>query len=116
MVFWVAVLLACATMALVLTGDLLSWDQNGYWATHVRVSFLNLIPGIGPALYKLAVGGASFGHLTLTRFFALHAGLFTAVFAGLAGSWSACFAARQPPRGPPRRGRVGTGRTRSCAM
>jgi ubiquinol-cytochrome c reductase cytochrome b subunit len=84
MVFWVAVLLGCATMALVLTGDLLSWDQNGYWATQVRVKFLTLIPGIGGDLYKLAAGGPTFGHLTLTRFFALHAGLFTAVFGLLA--------------------------------
>jgi ubiquinol-cytochrome c reductase cytochrome b subunit len=84
MVFWVAVLLGCSTMALVLTGDLLSWDQNGYWATQVRVKFLTLIPRIGGDLYKLAAGGPTFGHLTLTRFFALHAGLFTAVFAGLA--------------------------------
>jgi ubiquinol-cytochrome c reductase cytochrome b subunit len=84
MVFWAAVLLGCTTMALVLTGDLLSWDQNGYWATQVRVKFLTLIPGIGGDLYKLAAGGPTFGHLTLTRFFALHAGLFTALFAGLA--------------------------------
>ena len=84
MVFWVALLLGCATMALVLTGDLLSWDQNGYWATQVRVKFLTLIPGIGGDLYKLAAGGPTFGHFTLTRFFALHAGLFTAIFAGLA--------------------------------
>ncbi len=84
MVFWVAVLLGCATMALVLTGDLLAWDQNGYCATKVRVGFLMLIPGIGGELYKLAAGGPTFGHFTLTRFFALHAGLFTAVFGGLA--------------------------------
>jgi ubiquinol-cytochrome c reductase cytochrome b subunit len=84
MVFWVVVLLGCTTMALVLTGDLLSWDQNGYWATQVRVKFLTLIPGIGGELYKLAAGGPAFGHFTLTRFFALHAGLFTAVFAALA--------------------------------
>jgi ubiquinol-cytochrome c reductase cytochrome b subunit len=84
MVFWVTVLLGCATMALVLTGDLLPWDQNGCSATQVRVGFLTMIPGIGGALYKLAAGGPTFGHFTLTRFFALHAGLFTAVFAGLA--------------------------------
>ncbi len=84
LVFCVAVFLGCSTMALVLTGNLLAWDQNGYWATQVRVKFLTLIPGIGGGLYRLAAGGPTFGHFTLTRFFALHAGLFTAVFAGLA--------------------------------
>lgn len=80
LVFWAAVLLGMFTMALVLTGDLLPWDQNSFWATQVRVKFLTLLPGIGGYLYKLAAGGPAFGHLTVTRFFALHAGLFTAVF------------------------------------
>lgn len=80
MVFWAAVLLGMFTMALVLTGDLLPWDQNSFWATQVRVKFLTLLPGIGGYLYKLAAGGPAFGHLTVTRFFALHAGLFTAAF------------------------------------
>ena len=37
------------------------WDQNSYWATHVRTGFLFLLPGVGDWLYKLAVGGAEFG-------------------------------------------------------
>ena len=35
------------------------------------------------SLFKLAVGGPEFGHLTLTRFFALHAGVFPAILLGL---------------------------------
>ncbi|MEN6496539.1 MAG: cytochrome b N-terminal domain-containing protein [Thermoguttaceae bacterium] len=80
LVFWAAVLLGLVTMALVLTGDLLPWDQNSFWATQVRVKFLTLIPVVGGELYKLAAGGPAFGHLTVARFFALHAGLFTAAF------------------------------------
>jgi ubiquinol-cytochrome c reductase cytochrome b subunit len=83
MVFWSAVFLGCACMAMVLTGDLLPWNQNSYWATQVRVRFLTLLPVVGGELFKLAAGGPAFGHLTLTRFFALHAGLFNAVFIGL---------------------------------
>lgn len=83
LVFWAAVGLAMLTMASVLTGDLLPWDQNSYWATQVRVKFLTLLPGVGEPLFKLAAGGPAFGHLTLTRFFALHAGLFAALFAVL---------------------------------
>jgi len=83
LVFWLAVLIGMVTMALVLTGDLLPWDQNSFWATQVRVKFLTLLPVVGGDLFKLAAGGPSFGHHTLTRFFALHAGLFAAVMAGL---------------------------------
>ena len=68
------------TLALLLTGDLLAWTQKGYWSTNVRTKYLLLLPGIGQYVYKLAVGGPGLGHLTLTRFFALHAGLFSAIF------------------------------------
>jgi len=79
--FWTVVLMGLATLALNLTGDLLPWDQNGYWSTHVRTGFLLLLPGIGRRLFQLAAGGADFGHLTLTRFVALHAGVFSVAFA-----------------------------------
>ncbi|MCR4414197.1 MAG: cytochrome b N-terminal domain-containing protein [Thermoguttaceae bacterium] len=81
--FLLAVLLVLVTLGLLLTGDLLSWSQRGYWSTNVRTNFLLLIPGIGSALRKLAIGGPEMGHLTLTRFFALHAGLFSAALAAL---------------------------------
>lgn len=82
-VFWLAVLMVVVTLGMLLTGDLLAWSQRGYWSTNVRTNFLLLIPGLGEPLRRLAIGGAEMGHLTLTRFFALHAGLFSAVFAGL---------------------------------
>ena len=34
---------------------------------------------IGPDLQKLVIGGADYGHHTLTRFFALHAGVLPAL-------------------------------------
>jgi len=82
-VFWVVVLMGMVVLALMLTGDLLAWDQNSYWATQVRTKFLTLLPGVGGGLYRLAAGGPAFGHLTLTRFFALHAGVFSAAFLAL---------------------------------
>lgn len=82
-VFWSAMLLGMVGLGLLLTGDLLSWDQNGYWATQVRVKFLLLLPVIGEPLFKLAAGGPNFGHHTLTRFFALHAGVFSGLLLGL---------------------------------
>ena len=85
MVFGSVVLLGGCALGLLLTGDLLAWDQNSYASTHVRVSFLKLLPWIGDDLFKIAIGGPGpgFGHLTLPRFLALHVGLFTAAFAGL---------------------------------
>lgn len=83
LMFWTVVGMAVVTIALLLTGDLLPWTQVGYWSTNVRTKFLLLLPGVGDSLYKLAVGGPDMGHLTLTRFIALHAGIFTVAFAVL---------------------------------
>lgn len=82
-VFWAGVFVGLLSVAMCLTGDLLAWTQNGYWATQVRVKFLTLVPLVGADLYKLAVGGPAFGHLTLTRFFALHAGVFAPLLAAI---------------------------------
>ena len=73
--FWFGIGLLLITLALSLTGYLLPWDQKGYWATKVATNLIALVPLIGPDLQKLVVGGAEYGHHTLTRFFALHAGV-----------------------------------------
>ncbi len=82
-VYWAAVLMLFVALGSCLTGDLLAWDQNSYASTQVRVRFLLILPWIGDDLYKLAAGGPAFGHLTLTRFLALHIGLCAASFFGL---------------------------------
>ena len=79
-VYWVSLLMGMAALGACLTGDLLAWDQNSYAATMVRTKFLMLLPMVGGELYKLAAGGSTFGHLTLTRFFALHVGVFAPAF------------------------------------
>ncbi len=78
LVFWAAVGLGLCALAAFLTGDLLSWDQNGYMATKTRTGFLTLIPMIGDSLLKIAIGGPgpALGHLAVTRFFALHVAVF----------------------------------------
>ncbi len=73
--FWSGVLLMLLTLALSLTGYLLPWDQKGYWATKVATNIAAITPVIGPALQKVIIGGSDYGHHTLTRFFALHAGV-----------------------------------------
>src|SRR3954471_24652803 len=73
--FWSGVVLMLLTLGLSLTGYLLPWDQKGYWATKVATNIAAITPIIGPALQKIVVGGSNYGHHTLTRFFALHAGV-----------------------------------------
>ncbi|MDO5309536.1 MAG: cytochrome b N-terminal domain-containing protein [Planctomycetia bacterium] len=77
-VYWTALVTFLLSLCSCLTGDLLSWSQSGYFATITRVSFLQLIPKIGPALYQLVAGGPDpqFGSLTLTRFLFLHVCIF----------------------------------------
>src|SRR3954471_8845522 len=73
--FWSGIVLLLLTLALSLTGYLLPWDQKGYWATKVATNIAAITPVIGPALQRIVVGGSEYGHQTLTRFFALHAGV-----------------------------------------
>ena len=84
--FWFGVLLMLLVLALSLTGYLLPWDQKGFWATRVATNIAAITPIIGPALQKIIIGGSDYGHHTLSRFFALHAGVLPgAVIALLVG-------------------------------
>ena len=64
LVFWATVAMALFALAAFLTGDLLPWDQQGYYATKTRTGFLTLLPWVGRGLLKLAIGGPGpgFGH------------------------------------------------------
>ncbi len=73
--FWFGLILLQLVLALSLTGYLLPWDQKGFWATKVATNLAAVTPLIGPQLQRLIVGGPEYGHHTLTRFFALHAGV-----------------------------------------
>jgi ubiquinol-cytochrome c reductase cytochrome b subunit len=76
--FWFGLLLLFMVMGMSLTGYLLPWDQKGFWATKVATSIASMTPVVGPAMQQMLVGGVEYGHLTLTRFFALHAGVIPA--------------------------------------
>lgn len=77
--FLTGIVLLLLVMALSLTGYLLPWDQKGFWATKVATSIAAVTPVIGADLQKLIVGGTEYGHHTLSRFFALHAGVLPAL-------------------------------------
>lgn len=81
--FWFGLALLFVVLGLSLTGYLLPWDQKGYWATKVATSIASMAPFVGPQLQQLLIGGAEYGHLTLTRFFALHAGVLPAALVAL---------------------------------
>ncbi len=76
--FWFGLALLGLVLGLSLTGYLLPWDQKGFWATKVATSIASMTPVVGPAMQQLLVGGSEYGHHTLTRFFALHAGVLPA--------------------------------------
>jgi ubiquinol-cytochrome c reductase cytochrome b subunit len=76
--FWLGLVLMMLVLGMALTGYLLPWDQKGYWATRVATNLAGLVPLVGPSLQQVVVGGPDYGHHTLTRFFAIHAGFLPA--------------------------------------
>jgi ubiquinol-cytochrome c reductase cytochrome b subunit len=80
--YWLGLVLMQITMGLGLTGYLLPWDQKGYWATNVATNLMTLVPFVGADLQRVVVGGSEYGHATLTRFFALHAGVLPVLLIG----------------------------------
>jgi len=81
--FWLGLVLMQIVLGLALTGYLLPWDQKGYWATNVATNLMVLVPFVGSYLQQIVVGGTNYGNATLTRFFALHAGILPASLVGV---------------------------------
>ena len=70
---WVSGLLILMTLPLfIITGDLLPWDQKGYWSTQVRLSVISSTPVIGDFMVRLLRGGPITGIVALTLFYVLH--------------------------------------------
>jgi quinol-cytochrome oxidoreductase complex cytochrome b subunit/mono/diheme cytochrome c family protein len=81
--WWLGLALMAVVLALSLTGYLLPWDQKGYWATQVATNIASNLPGVGPWIAKVIVGGSEYGHATVTRFYALHVGILPPLLIGL---------------------------------
>lgn len=70
---WISgVMIMLVIPALIITGDLLPWDQNGYWTTQVRLSIMQSVPLVGDFFVRLLQGGLMTGAVALTRFYILH--------------------------------------------
>jgi quinol-cytochrome oxidoreductase complex cytochrome b subunit len=54
------------------TGYLLPWDQISYWAVTICSEMLGHVPGIGPWLQKILLGGPEVGPDTMINFYAIH--------------------------------------------
>ena len=65
------VLLLC-TLGMFFTGQVLRWDPDAYWGLAVGASMAGRVPGIGPQIVELLLGGSTIGSESLSRFFSLH--------------------------------------------
>ena len=78
--YWLGLAMLGVLVVFSQTGYLLPWDQRGYTATQVATEIAGSTPVVGDALLQVARGGPQFSHHTLTRFFALHAGVLPVAF------------------------------------
>ena len=70
---WVSGVIILVVLPLfIITGDLLPWDQKGYWSTQVRLSIISSVPVVGDLAVDLLRGGGLTGIVALTRFYVLH--------------------------------------------
>ncbi len=83
--WWTGLAMGGLVLAFALTGYLLPWDQKGYWATQVATGIMGTVPAGTPMQHALQ-GGAQYGNLTITRFYALHVFVLPLGLAGLLGA------------------------------
>jgi ubiquinol-cytochrome c reductase cytochrome b subunit len=96
----VGVLLLLVTMVLGLTGYLLPWDMDAYFASQVAINLTLTAPILGPFIQQFTQDGTTMGTLTINRFFGLHVWLMPAVLLALVGAHLAIFR-WNGPAGPP---------------
>jgi ubiquinol-cytochrome c reductase cytochrome b subunit len=99
----VGVLLLFVTLVLGLTGYLLPWDMNAYFASKVSLNIVGLPPG-GSTIRDIAQGGSTLGTATINRFFGLHVWLMPVALILLVVAHLVIFR-RQGPAGPVPEGR-----------
>ncbi|NNM93417.1 MAG: c-type cytochrome [Candidatus Eremiobacteraeota bacterium] len=87
----VGVILLLVTLVLGLTGYLLPWDMNAYFASQVALNITGTAPIAGPLIQQIAQGGGAMGTETINRFFGIHVWLMPAVMVLLVGAHLAIF-------------------------
>ncbi len=87
----VGVFLLLVTLVLGLTGYLLPWDMDAYFASQVSINLTLTAPVIGQFIQQFVQDGTTMGTLTINRFFGLHVWLMPAVLVMLVGAHLAIF-------------------------
>ena len=77
------VTLLLLTLAIAFTGYALRWDQDGFWATVVGIKIGSYSPFVGSPVAHFLLGSDVTGLATLSRFFALHVWVLSALIAPL---------------------------------
>jgi ubiquinol-cytochrome c reductase cytochrome b subunit len=95
----VGVLLLLVTLVLGLTGYLLPWDMDAYFASQVSLNITGTAPIAGPLIQNIAQGSSVMGTETINRFFGLHVWLMPALLVLLAGAHLLIFR-HNGPAGP----------------
>jgi ubiquinol-cytochrome c reductase cytochrome b subunit len=95
----VGVLLFFVTLSMGLTGYLLPWDLDAYFATQVSINIAGTVPVIGTAIANFLQDGSTMGTLTINRFYGLHVWLAPALILLLVGAHLAIFR-NNGPAGP----------------
>ncbi|MBC5805844.1 MAG: hypothetical protein DLM53_03695 [Candidatus Eremiobacter antarcticus] len=96
----VGVLLFFIVLSMGLTGYLLPWDLNAYFATQVAINIAASVPVIGPFISNFLSDGSTLGTLTIGRFFGLHVWATPLAILGLVGMHLFILRHNQPA-GPP---------------
>ena len=60
------------TLGMAFSGQLLRWDQTGFWTAVIAAQQAALVPFAGDELARFVLGGSVAGGATLSRFFAAH--------------------------------------------
>jgi ubiquinol-cytochrome c reductase cytochrome b subunit len=68
----VGVILLLCTMGMFFSGQVLRWDPDAYWGLAVAGSMAGRVPGAGPSVVHILLGGPVIGGDSLSRFFSLH--------------------------------------------
>jgi ubiquinol-cytochrome c reductase cytochrome b subunit len=79
------VLLFFIVLSMGLTGYLLPWDLNAYFATQVAINIAASVPIVGSFIYHFLSDGSTLGTLTIGRFFGLHVWATPAAIVALVG-------------------------------
>jgi quinol-cytochrome oxidoreductase complex cytochrome b subunit len=83
-VTWITgIVLLVLVFAYVVTGRLLPWDQQAFWATQARMEILASVPGLGAWLARFLQDGDQLSGSSLSRFYTLHVWVLPLALAGL---------------------------------